>query len=306
MRFQYLVYTIIILLGFMGSKSHAQGCSDAGACSIGSLEWDGTVALEPPKLKISLDQNLALGEKFTFISLTAFTVEHRFLDKTSYIIRVPFIFTAGNLGNSSGVGDVMVSIMQQWETKNHTQWALLGGVKLRSNHSGFSFGGSPLPMAYQTSMGTYDVIIGAQYMWKSWDIYMAYQHPFGRNENQYLNDPVITDPDKIYFESAQLKRGDDLALRGQKLFSLKHEQGLQPGIMAIYRIQKSEIIKADEPVILDGSNGLTLNLFLNYIKTFENQTSIYLTLAFPVIDRDYRADGLTRNVILNFRISKAL
>ncbi len=101
-----------------------------------------------------------------------------------------------------------------------------------------------------------------------------------------------------------LKRGDDLALRVQKTFHLKKQQSLLPGVMPIYRIQKSVITKDDKDVTLDGSDGLTLNLYLTYVKKLKGNTIMYLTGAAPIIDREYRADGLTRNFVLTLRFTQ--
>lgn len=293
---------VLLVVVFVHGLISGQGCSDAGACSIGSMDQQEDADL--PKIKLSYDQSFGLGEKFIFISQSAITLEHRIFKNTSYIVRVPFIFTTGNLGNSSGIGDVLVSVVQQVYQKNRSQLGFLLGAKLKSNNSGFSFNGNPLPMAYQTSLGTYDIIGGVQYIWKTWNFYLAYQHPFGRNNNQYLNNPAITDPKKIYYESAQLKRGDDLAFRMQKDFGLKKQQTLQTGIMAIYRIQKSEIVKNDENVVLAGTRGITLNLFLTFAKRLKSNEIIYITAAFPVVERAYRADGLTRNFVLSIRFTQ--
>ena len=69
-------------------------------------------------------------------------------------------------------------------------------------------------------------------------------------------------------------------------------------LLNIYRIQKSQILVDDEKLILDGSSGLTLNLGVTYSKQIKNNREMNLILAFPVIDRDYRADGLTRNIVI--------
>jgi hypothetical protein len=257
-----------------------------------------------PQVWLSVEQSFGLGEKFTFISQTSVIAEYRFLRNSTIIVRIPFIFASGNLGNSSGVGDVLVSLVQQLYKNDESQFGMLLGGKIRSNNADLSFAGNPLPMAYQTSLGTYDIIVGAQYLWRTWDFYLAYQHPFGRNQNGYLHPPGETDESKLYFESANLKRGDDLAFRVQKTFKLKKNQNLQPGMMPIYRIQKSEISRSDQNVVLDNSSGLTFNLYLTYMKKLKGNTMLYLTGAFPVIDRDYRADGLTRNFVLTLRITQ--
>ena len=306
---KYLIITTLFILSGFIFPAHeiiAQGCGDAGACSIGSMDEEGIHEheTEAPRLKISLDQNVGLGEKFTFISQTSVIAEYRFLNQTSLMVRTPFIFTSGNLGNSSGIGDVTVSLIQQVYQKDESRFGFLVAGKIKSNNANFSFAENPLPMAYQTSLGTYDIIVGAQYLWKTWDFYLAYQHPFGRNQNEYLHPPGETNESRLYFESAQLKRGDDLALRVQKTFLLKNNQSLQPGIMPIYRIQKSEIVKADQNVILEGSSGLTLNLYVTYAKKLKGNGILYLSGAFPVIDRDYRADGLTRNFVLSLKFTQ--
>lgn len=301
--FNYSTFLLWITLLFSTNLS-GQGCSDAGACSIGSLSGEIDFEGEIPKIKLSYEQGFALGEKFVFISQTALTLEHRVLKTTSYVVRLPFVFTSGNLGNSSGVGDILISVIQQVYKNNTSQLGFLTGVKLKTNNANLTFAGIALPMAYQTGLGTYDIIVGGQYLWKSWDFYLAYQHPFERNENGYLNYPLETDERKNYFESAKLKRGDDLAFRVQKSFPLKKKQSLLPGIMSIYRIQKSEIVKADQNVVLDGSKGLTLNVYLTYVKKLKGNGIIFITGAFPIVDRDYRADGLTRNFVLSFKLTQ--
>ncbi len=296
-----LIWFIAVLF-FTAWDVYGQGCSDAGACSIGSMD-DIEGENQPTKFKLSYDQNFGLGEKFILISTTSIIVEHRFLKSTSFVVRVPFIFTTGNLGNTTGIGDVLVSFIQQLFHGQNSQLGILVGGKLRTNNSDFTFAGEPLPMAYQTSLGTYDIIIGAQYIYKTWDFYLAYQHPFGRNNNQYLHPEGETDEKKLYYESAQLRRGDDIALRVQKTFFLKNDQNLQPGIMPIYRLQKSEIIRNEIPEILQGSDGLTFNLFLTYSKKLKGNTTLSLTGAFPIIDKAYRADGLTRNFVFSLKIT---
>lgn len=279
-----------------------QGCSDAGACSIGSLDTGHSDASEP-RFRLSYDQSFGLGEKFIFISTSTVIAEHRFTPTTTFTVRLPFIITSGNLGNTTGIGDVLVSLVQQVFRGQQSRLAILLGGKLRTNRSDFSFQDNPLPMAYQTSLGTYDIITGVQYLFKKWDFYLAYQHPFGRNNNQYLHPAGEENEKYLYYESAYLKRGDDIAMRIQKTFPLENGNSIKPGVLPIYRIQKSEIIRDEVNETLDGSNGLTFNLFVSWEKVNKKGVIYSLTAAFPVVDKDYRADGLTRNFVLSFRIT---
>jgi hypothetical protein len=300
-----LILPLVLLAVFMSSWSNikSQGCSDAGTCSIGSLNHSYDSIQNAPKFKFSYEQSFGLGEKFMFISTTSFIAEHRFTKTTSWVVKIPFIIATGNLGNSTGVGDLYVSVIQELYKSTNSNFGILIGGKLRTSKSDFKFGNRPLPMAYQSSLGTYDVITGVQYINKTWDFYLAYQHPFGRNQNQYLHPEDESNKQKLYFESAYLKRGDDLALKVQKTFSLKKEQRLLVGVLPLLRLQKSEIIRNDQPELLDGSDGLTLNIYLTFSKTLKNNTIIDITGASAAIDRNYRADGLTRNFILTLRFT---
>jgi hypothetical protein len=296
---------LILFTGCMMISSlflHSQGCSDAGACSIQTFDFELNPETSKGKILLNFNQTVALGEKFIFISQTILSMQYNLSSSTYFELRTPFIFTYGNLGYTSGVGDLILSASQDFfKNKNFQLTAIIAG-RLKTNHANFNFDNLPLPMAYQTSLGTNDIILGMQYSRTTWNLYVAYQHPFGRNSNEYLVPDDETNPNKQYFESAYLKRGDDLYLRAQYYLNLNKNNDLKFTMLNIYRIQKSEIIVDDEPVILDGSNGITINLGVTYTKQIKHNRELSLILAFPLIDREYRADGLTRNIVIGISL----
>ena len=300
MRF---IVVIALLYLIAVSSSFGQGCSDAGACSISSLNFTEDSVSKNSKVHLSVEQSFGLGEKFIFISQTTAGIQYRVFKTTSIELRVPFVFAIGNLGQTAGVGDLLLSVNQRLFSKNKSQLDLLIAGRLKSNNSDFTFDGKPLPMAYQTSLGTYDVILGLFYAISKWDFYAAYQHSFGSNKNWYLLTDTTLPDSKRYFESAFLKRGDDSYLRVRRDFALKKRNHIILTFLAIYRIQEDEITRNDKPVLLDGSRGLTLNLGFSWSKKLFKGQLMELMLSFPVIDRAYRADGLTRNVVLGIRFS---
>ena len=295
-----LIALYIILQSFL---LKGQGCSDAGACSIQTFDFEDNLSSSQRKISLSFDQNVALGEKFIFISQSTLGVQYSISSNTRIEIRIPFIFTYGNLGYTSGIGDMILSVSQDFFRDKKFQISGVIGGRLKTNNSNFSFDNQPLPMAYQTSLGTYDIILGSQYTRVKWNLYIAYQHPFGRNESEYLVPEYETNPDKQYFESAYLKRGDDLYLRAQYNISLKKYNSIKFNLLTIYRIQKSDIIKNNENIILESSNGLTVNPGIIYSKQLKNNRELSFLFAFPIIDRAYRADGLTRNIVFGLRIN---
>jgi len=308
MKFHYFNklkhFALTYFIGLLAiSMAFGQGCSDAGACSISSLNFSGDPISKKSKVYFSIEQSFGLGEKFILISQTTAGIQYRIFKSTLLELRIPFIFTYGNIGQASGVGDLILSLNQRLFTKDKQQLRLFVAGRLKSNNADFSFAGEPLPMAYQTSLGTYDAIFGLLYVIPKWDFYAAYQHSFGRNKNGYLVTDTTLPDSKKYFESAQLKRGDDFYLRVRRELMFKNENALILTVMTIYRLQKDEIIKNDKPVLLDGSQGLTLNLGFTWTKKMKSGQTMDLLLTFPVIERAYRADGLTRNVVIGIRFS---
>jgi hypothetical protein len=290
------------LLFFAVLVVNGQGCSDAGACSVGSMGFLEQEGAETPKLNVSFEQTFGLGEKFVLIGQSTASIKYQLFKHTQIQLRAPFIFTLGNLGSTSGVGDMIFSVTQTLFAGQKQGVSILAGTRLKSNNSDFTFNGNPLPMAYQTSLGTYDILSGIFYYYKKWDFYIAYQHPFNQNNNQYLHPDGETNQQKLYYESAQLIRGDDLYLRFQRHFSLKHENTIKATILTIYRLREDQIIKNDENIYLAGSKGITINPGVTYIQKMKNSKAIEYALSFPIIDRKYRADGLTRNLVMSVKV----
>ena len=288
---------IVFISGFQG---YSQGCSDAGACSIAGHLPDVDSSKKVRYFGF-VEQSFGLGEKFVLISQSSVGIGIQLPSKTEVFFQIPFIMAFGNLGSTSGIGDGIVSVRQQVFRKNNSDLSFIGGGRLRSNNSDFSLNGKPLPMAYQTGLGTYDIIAAVLLNSKSWSFYVAYQHPFGRNKNGYLREEGQTNDKLNYYESAELKRGDDLVLRVQKSLDLKNRKSLLFTFMPVFRLQADQIIKNNENVVLDGSKGLTLNVNITYSKETKKGNIFELLAGFPVIDRDYRADGLTRNFVFLIR-----
>ena len=292
-----LAVLLVMIVGF----ATGQGCSDAGACSAGSMDFLQTEQTSSSKLNVSFEQTFGLGEKFVLIGQSTATIRYQLFRNTQLQLRAPFIFTIGNLGSTTGVGDMIFSVTQAVFSGQKQGMSLLLGTRLKSNNSDFKYNGKPLPMAYQSSLGTYDILSGIFYYWKKWDFYVAYQHPFNRNKNQYLHPAEETDNNKLYYESAQLKRGDDLYIRFQRSFVIKAKNSIKATLLGIYRMQQDRIIKNGEDIFLTGSNGITINIGVTYIQNFKTGKSLEYSLSFPIIDRKYRADGLTRNLVLGVR-----
>ncbi|MBI2269763.1 MAG: hypothetical protein HYU69_05325 [Bacteroidetes bacterium] len=215
-------------------------------------------------------------------------------------IKLPFVFINGKLGSVSGPGDITASVSFLVYNNLISNLSLVGGIKFPLNNSNFSKNNLPLPMVYQTSLGTTDALIGAKYSFKKWELTFGYQHSFNANKNEYLHLPLIINNSNYndYFESNKLKRADDGIVRVNRKFLVK-KLNLNAGLLLIYHMANDNIINAkgeeDQAV---GSKGLTLNLNFSGIIPVSKKIDLVFIFANPVIVRKSRPDGLTRVFVL--------
>jgi hypothetical protein len=291
--------TLIVVIILLGYNAFSQGCSDAGACSAGSLRLrdygqNGT------RFLMDYTQSIGLADKESLVLSTELTMSHRLSSTTGFEVRIPYLVTIGNLGSTSGVGDLLVSVSHVILHTGKSAYSVVAGGRFFSNDASKKIDGQPLPMVYQSSLGTNDIITGLAWHSEKWRLSLAYQHPFGSNQNEYLHGDSIHLPDnKRYFESAYLKRGDDLMLRVQRTFNYNPASQMAVGMLPVYRLQPDEIRRNGSYEKLSGSEGLTFNLYFNWLWYLDENKQIKVSSAFPVFARKYRADGLTRTAIIS-------
>ena len=276
-----------------------QGCSDAGACSAGSLGLGGTTS--PGKdLLLGYSQAIGLADKESLVFTSELSVSHQLFPSTNLEVRIPFQVTTGNLGTTSGVGDLMVTLSQVIRQGKKSSLTLVAGGRLKTNDANKKSGDQPFPMVYQTSLGTYDIIAGMAWQSDVWSISLAYQHPFGNNLNESLLPESDDVPErKRYFESAYLKRGDDVMMRVQRTLNINAVSKLVVGALPIYRLQQDEIKRNGVNEQLPVSDGITFNVYFRWYRSIGENKLFNLSLGVPLHAREYRADGLTRTVVIS-------
>ncbi|MCB2219191.1 MAG: hypothetical protein KQI35_02265 [Bacteroidetes bacterium] len=288
----------LFLLALNLPNTFSQGCSDAGACSAGSLGLKDD-DLDRTKLMLGYSQSIGLADKESIVLGSELRVNHEIFPTSNLEIRVPYLVTIGNLGATSGVGDLLITFSQQVINGEKSIFTLVAGGRLKTNDTNKKLDGEALPMVYQSSLGTYDIIAGMAWQSQRWSVSIAYQHPFGSNLNEYLHPFDVELPDnKLYYESAFLKRGDDLMLRIQRTIEFNEASKIHFGFLPIYRIQEDQIKRDGVYEKLPGSSGITYNVFFNWMKELKPGKLLNLSVGIPLHARDYRADGLTRTVIV--------
>ena len=272
----------------------AQGCSDAGICSI-----NHGFQVDEKELKniIEIATIFGAGESDVKYFSPYISYTKRFNDRYSFTSKVTFSTANGSFGTRSQFGDAYLIGNYTFKEKNNKQWSTLVGWKFPFNSSNLKINGYSLPMDYQSSLGTIDLFLGTNLQYKNWDFNGAIQIPIiNLNKNSYFKEFGRTDN----FSSTNLfERKPDALLRAT--YSIKTPNNkftFKPNVLFIYHLGEDgfeSVFGVRESII--GSDGLTINGNLISAYKINKQSSLELSLATPFVIRDVRPDGLTRSFV---------
>lgn len=251
-----------------------------------------------PKLIITNLLSYGEGDNKTSNLTNSLELNYQLSNKIYSQLKVPYTYISGNLGSVSGVGDLTFSFSYTALNKIKKSVNVVAGIKIPTSSSNSDINNKPLPMAYQTSLGTVDGLFGVNYRLSKWDFTLAYQHSFNQNKNQYLHTFSLENDYNSYFESKNLKRADDAVFRINKSFLFKNAT-LTSGLLFIYHLQNDTYENLlGTRVESKGSQGLTLNLNAAVIFPISRKVDFTFIYARPLKIRDARPDGLTRSFVL--------
>lgn len=289
-----------IVLFFVTSFLHAQGCSDAGICSIGKAFQE-----ETKTFKNSFEINSILGQGDGNVSIFTQTLSYtrKFTDQFSLGSRVTYNLANGNFGTRGQFGDAYLIGNYQFKEKDNKQWSVLLGWKFPFTTANAKINNVSLPMDYQASLGTFDLFLGTNLNYKAWDFNLAVQIPvFNNNKNSYFDELSVSDdfPTTNLFE----RKSDALFRTIYTLKTANNKFLFKPNILFIYHLGEDTFENQfSNRETIKGSDGLTINGNLIGIYNINSKNSIELSVATPFVVRDVRPDGLTRSFVLglNYR-----
>ena len=169
----------------------------------------------------------------------------------------------------------------------------------------------PLPMAYQASRGSTDVMVGGSVTYKQYATVSAgYQQPFYRyNENEFFAANQVNDTfysSDAYTISRKLYRQGDVMMRLEGHL-VNERGGVTGGVLAIYHL-KNDLYQDRNTggwYEVEGTQGLTLNLSGNaFIRMGRyGQYKLDLNVAAPVVRTDVFSAGLYRKWMITPRFT---
>lgn len=309
---RYLI--TILFLGFYGSIA-AQGCSDAGFCTMGAMKPD-----QPYNNKIdfklrSIELNYYRGTSLLSPVITVYTADITIgiNDRNSIQVKLPYQTVSGNLGKTKGIGDIAVSTTRIISNLGNGNLGVTVGAKLPSGRSDLENRntqhgpGGDLPMYYQVSLGTFDAVAGASYIDEQWLIAAGIQVPLvHQNENDFRwgQWPDYPDQDGYLVKhdlANELKRGADVMVRLERNWRFVN-YNFSLGALPIYRITRDEVynFNTNQREKLEGTTGLALSVLASFGYNLDVNNSLKLIYGKKLVDREVNPDGLTRHDVLSF------
>jgi len=295
----------IILLVWIGAGNcFAQGCSDAGFCTMGAMKPDQPfnkkIELKLRSMEISFYRGSTPLTPVIYVATA--DLNFSLNSKTSFQVKLPYQAVTGRLGNTSGLGDISLCFTRNIFKAEKFDVNLSVGGKIATNKSDKDENGYPLPMYYQTSLGSYDFITGISLISRNWLFATGIQHPFNKNENQFLWTAWEGGPEDIayvqkYANSKELKRGTDVMLRVERNWRFS-QWNFTLGVLPIFRINQDEIAdNAGNRIKQDGTVGMALSGIATAGYSFNVRSGIKLLVGHKIVQRDVNPDGLTRELV---------
>jgi hypothetical protein len=245
--------------------------------------YRGTTTLTPIIYVATADFNFSLNQKNTFQ------------------LKVPYQFVSGRLANTGSVGDISLCFTRNIFSSDKFDLNLSVGGKIPTNQSDKSVDGRPLPMYYQTSLGTYDFITGLSFINRKWLFATGIQIPLNENNNQFIWSAWKGTDEKayvdLYTQAKNLRRGIDVMLRVERNFRWS-QFNCSIGLLPIYRINRDEFTNSDNiRVIREDASGLALSGIVTAGYNFNTRSGVRLLIGHKIIQRDLNPDGLTRELV---------
>jgi hypothetical protein len=280
-------------------KSKAQGCSDAGFCTLNSFKpSDSAVLWNGIKL------GLSYGQADHGITILSQYLEYtrQINNKLSIDAKLTAISQSSPILSVYSLSDLFITGNY---AVNHRLKSTLG-LKIPLNDANKKMDGLPLPMDFQSSLGTFDIIAGINYEIRKLQLALAIQQPLTQNKNQFIAQEYPSNSDLMKFQTTNsFKRAGDVLLRVTYPFRVANKLKITPGLLPIYHLSNDKYTDMSGlEHEIKGSSGLTLNGTVYFDYQINAANGFQFNFGMPFVVREARPDGLTRHYIASLEYSR--
>jgi hypothetical protein len=285
----------------------AQGCSDAGFCTMGAMKpdqpYNKKVQLKLRTMELSFYRGTTTLTPVVYVATADFNFSLN--SKNTIQLKVPYQYVTGRLADTQSVGDLSLCFTRSIFSSDRFDVNVSVGGKIPTNNSDKSVNGLPLPMYYQTSLGTYDLIAGISVINRKWLFATGIQVPLNKNNNQFIWSAWNSTPEKAYVDryaqAKDLSRGIDLMLRVERNFRFSRFN-FSLGLLPIYRITRDEVtnsrlLRTSQDVQGNVASGLALSWIATIGYNFDTKSGVRLLVGHNIEQREFSPDGLTRELV---------
>jgi hypothetical protein len=300
----FLLFSTSLLIS---ANIHAQGCSDAGFCSLGALK---NHIADTARQSLSFGLNYGSGEQGTSTINPYIEYSNKIGSLFLFQSKITATYASGFLGSNFDIGNLYGALTYAPNISGDNSLNIVGGVKIPlTTGDDKNSEGKPLPLDYQASIGTYDGIIGINYILeKKWEFDAALQVPVVQENKSTFFPDDYSDPRALNFPPTNdFRRKSDLLGRvGYYIRFPSSSITVKPSVSAIYHVGNDSYENTlAERMVIYGSQGFTLNGTIVATKTFKNYNRFEVVFGAPFIVRKVRPDGLTRGLVVNLQYTIA-
>ena len=285
-----------LFLGLITYVSTAQGCSDAGFCTLNNFKPN---EINDNAMKNQIKIGTSYGGADHSISIFGSYLEYnrQISEKLEIGSKLTSLSQSGNGISNFGISDLYLT--ENYRLNKKTKLTL--GTKIPFTSSNEFKNNLPLPMDYQSSLGTFDLIVGVGYEVKKIQFVLAIQQPLSQNNNEFLAESYLATSNLREFQSTNnYKRNGDVLLRSSYPITLNNKFKITPSILPIYHLSNDKFTNAlGVENEIEGSRGLTINGNAYFDYKINSKNALQLNIGMPFLTRTSRPDGLTRSFIMN-------
>lgn len=290
-HFLLLLFSLLLSSAYTTSLQ-AQGCSDAGICSFHKRSMNKKKSVTH---QITAAASGGLSDEKVIAS--AYSLGYSLIvSDLSISVNAGYAVNTGDLGTFQDFNDVSASLAYNF----HPSFQAFAGGKFPLSNSNQLKDGKSLPMVYQASLGTVDLLVGSIYSFDDYSFTLAYQQPFTDNENGYTADSFDKHVgSKQLVTTTGFKRSSDILFRVSRNWGMPKVGSFyyKTSLLSLYHLGDDRYVNTDgKEVDIENSGGLTLNLVGEAHYTLDKKSGWAFKLGFPVKVREVRPDGTTRGL----------